>query len=32
LVDAAKEVAERGTFDYLDDTLATPAMNAFLKG
>jgi 2-methylisocitrate lyase-like PEP mutase family enzyme len=32
LVNAAKEVAERGTFDYLDDTLATPAMNAFLKG
>jgi 2-methylisocitrate lyase-like PEP mutase family enzyme len=32
LVDAAKEVAERGTFDYLDNTLATPAMNAFLKG
>ena len=24
LVNAAKEVAERGTFDYLDDTLATP--------
>jgi 2-methylisocitrate lyase-like PEP mutase family enzyme len=32
LVDAAKEVAERGTFDYLDNTLATPAMNAFMKG
>jgi hypothetical protein len=32
LVNAAKEVAERGTFDYLDDTLATPAMNAFMKG
>jgi 2-methylisocitrate lyase-like PEP mutase family enzyme len=32
LVNAAKEVAERGTFDYLEDTLATPAMNAFLKG
>jgi 2-methylisocitrate lyase-like PEP mutase family enzyme len=32
LVNAAKEVAERGTFDYLDDTLATPAMNSFLNG
>ncbi len=32
LVNAAKEVAERGTFDYLEDTLATPAMNAFMKG
>jgi 2-methylisocitrate lyase-like PEP mutase family enzyme len=32
LVNAAKEVAESGTFDYLEDTLATPAMNAFMKG
>jgi 2-methylisocitrate lyase-like PEP mutase family enzyme len=32
LVNAAKEVAERGTFDYLEDTLATPGMNAFMKG
>jgi 2-methylisocitrate lyase-like PEP mutase family enzyme len=32
LMNAAKEVAERGTFDYLEDTLETPAINAFLKG
>jgi 2-methylisocitrate lyase-like PEP mutase family enzyme len=32
LVNAAKEVAETGTFNYLDDTLATPAMNAFMQG
>ena len=31
LVNAAKEVAETGTFAYLDDTLATPAMNAFMQ-
>jgi 2-methylisocitrate lyase-like PEP mutase family enzyme len=31
LVNAAKEVAENGTFNYLEDTLATPAMNAFMK-
>jgi 2-methylisocitrate lyase-like PEP mutase family enzyme len=32
LVNAAKEVAEHGTFGYLDDTLATPALNAFMRG
>lgn len=32
LVDAAKEVLERGSFDYLDTTLATPALNAFMQG
>jgi 2-methylisocitrate lyase-like PEP mutase family enzyme len=32
LLNAAKEVAEAGTFNYLDDTLPTPAMNAFLQG
>jgi 2-methylisocitrate lyase-like PEP mutase family enzyme len=32
LVDAAKEVMEAGTFDYLDATLATPAVNAFMRG
>jgi 2-methylisocitrate lyase-like PEP mutase family enzyme len=31
LVNAAKEVQESGTFDYLDETLATPAMNAFMR-
>ena len=32
LVNAAKEVAEGGTFGYLDDTLATPGLNAFMRG
>lgn len=32
LVSAAKEVAQCGTFDYLDETLATPALNAFMRG
>ncbi|MGD0104425.1 MAG: isocitrate lyase/phosphoenolpyruvate mutase family protein [Rhodopila sp.] len=32
LVNAAKEVADHGTFDYLDETLATPALNAFMRG
>jgi 2-methylisocitrate lyase-like PEP mutase family enzyme len=32
LVNAAKEVAEGGTFYYLDETLATPALNAFMLG
>jgi hypothetical protein len=31
-VNAAKEVAEDGTFNYLDDTLGTPALNAFMRG
>jgi 2-methylisocitrate lyase-like PEP mutase family enzyme len=32
LVDAAKEVLDSGTFGYLDDTLATPALNGFMRG
>jgi 2-methylisocitrate lyase-like PEP mutase family enzyme len=32
LVDAAREVMESGTFGYLDETLATPAVNAFMRG
>lgn len=32
LVNAAKEVADSGTFGYLDDSLATPALNAFMQG
>jgi 2-methylisocitrate lyase-like PEP mutase family enzyme len=32
LVNAAKEVAATGTFGYLDETLATPAVNAFMRG
>jgi 2-methylisocitrate lyase-like PEP mutase family enzyme len=31
LVTAAKEVAETGTFDYLETTLGTPAVNAFMQ-
>jgi 2-methylisocitrate lyase-like PEP mutase family enzyme len=32
LLSAAKEVREEGTFGYLDAVLATPEMNAFLRG
>jgi 2-methylisocitrate lyase-like PEP mutase family enzyme len=32
LVDAATEVMQDGTFNYLDETLATPALNAFMRG
>ena len=32
LVDAAKEVMEEGTFGYLDKTLPTPQLNAFMQG
>lgn len=32
LVNAAREIAENGTFDYLDVTLTTPALNAFMGG
>ncbi len=32
LVNAAKEVADSGTFGYLDETLPTPALNAFMRG
>jgi len=31
LVNAAREVAETGTFGYLDDALATPALNAYMQ-
>src|SRR3954449_9910443 len=31
LMNAAKEVREHGTFGYLDTSLATPEMNAFLR-
>src|SRR3954451_14541165 len=31
LLNAAKEVREHGTFGYLDTSLATPEMNAFLR-
>jgi 2-methylisocitrate lyase-like PEP mutase family enzyme len=32
VVNAATEVARSGTFGYLDETLATPALNAFMIG
>jgi len=32
LLNAAKEVRERGTFGYIDTSIATPDMNAFLRG
>jgi 2-methylisocitrate lyase-like PEP mutase family enzyme len=32
LVNAAKEVAETGTFGYLDESLAAPELNAFMQG
>ena len=31
LLDAAKEVKEQGTFSYLDHSIATPDLNAFMK-
>ena len=31
LLNAAKEVQEHGTFGYIDTSLATPDMNAFLR-
>ena len=32
LLTAAKEVREHGTFNYIDSSLATPDINAFLRG
>ena len=32
LVDAAREVKDRGTFGYLDRSLGTPEVNAFMQG
>jgi 2-methylisocitrate lyase-like PEP mutase family enzyme len=32
LVDAAREVQERGTFGYVDTTMATPELNSFMAG
>jgi 2-methylisocitrate lyase-like PEP mutase family enzyme len=31
LLDAAREVKEKGTFGYLDRTISTPDINAFMK-
>jgi 2-methylisocitrate lyase-like PEP mutase family enzyme len=32
LFSAAKEVAESGTFDYLDSSIASPVLNAYMRG
>jgi 2-methylisocitrate lyase-like PEP mutase family enzyme len=32
LLDAAREVKERGTFGYLERSIATPELNAFMQG
>ena len=32
LVDAAREVKDKGTFGYLDHSLSTPDLNAFMQG
>jgi 2-methylisocitrate lyase-like PEP mutase family enzyme len=32
LLEAAREVKERGTFGYLDATLTTPELNAYMRG
>ena len=32
LVEAAREVKEKGTFGYLDHTLTTPELNSFMQG
>jgi 2-methylisocitrate lyase-like PEP mutase family enzyme len=32
LVDAAREVKDKGTFGYLDRSLPTPELNAFMQG
>jgi 2-methylisocitrate lyase-like PEP mutase family enzyme len=31
LFDAAKEVKDKGTFGYLDRSISTPDLNAFMK-
>ena len=31
LVDAAREVKDRGTFGYVDRTMATPELNGFMQ-
>jgi 2-methylisocitrate lyase-like PEP mutase family enzyme len=32
LVDAAREVKEHGTFGYVDETMATPELNSYMRG
>jgi len=32
LVDAAREVKDRGTFDYVETTMATPELNGYMSG
>jgi 2-methylisocitrate lyase-like PEP mutase family enzyme len=31
LLEAAREVKEKGTFDFLDQTITTPEFNSFMK-
>jgi 2-methylisocitrate lyase-like PEP mutase family enzyme len=31
LVNAAREVKERGTFGYVETTMATPELNSFMR-
>jgi 2-methylisocitrate lyase-like PEP mutase family enzyme len=32
LVDAAREVKDKGTFGYIDRSMPTPELNAFMQG
>jgi len=32
LLHAAREAKEKGTFGYIDGTMATPELNAFMRG
>jgi hypothetical protein len=32
LLDAAREVQDKGTFGYLERSVSTPDLNAFLRG
>jgi hypothetical protein len=32
LVDAAREVKDKGTFGYLDRSMTTPELNGFMRG
>ena len=32
LVDAAREVKDKGTFGYVETTMATPELNSFMSG
>jgi hypothetical protein len=32
LVDAAREIKDKGTFDYIDRSIATPDLAAYMQG